>query len=366
MARKSDLSRYLQQPGGIIQRSEQEVSIGALLTQLTDLHARRDPGVEGKLREIMDLMGKDAIASMPLTQIRPYLNQPRKTFPQESLDDMARMLQRDGQILPVVVFWRGDTCFIFDGERRWRAASQIQWTHLTTLVIPEPPDLDRKMLVSSLSHERLNGLDAAEAIVTYCSSTLQIQFSEVPTLVNQVLRRVEKQHGSTTWLSALQSQSSESRRNSLETLKVDQMAIDVTLLLFDLGLKPSSVVTSFFTPLSWHESVKTAIRRQGLTMGHGKVVQKVTRLSLKPQEIQEQIDRLIRLAVIEKYSIRALSLEVQSLRQSVQPPTLSPIHPVEQIPDGSSEYRKVFDLLVQYRLSPPEIESLKLLLQTKS
>ena len=56
-------------------------------------------------------------------QISPNPNNPRRDFDEDSLNQLASSMQRDGQLQPVVVRRVGDTFQLICGERRWRAAN---------------------------------------------------------------------------------------------------------------------------------------------------------------------------------------------------------------------------------------------------
>lgn len=323
MARARNLTQFLVPPTGPVDVTPQERQLGPLLDDLLLLHQKRSAGIEEKLREIIALMGSESILSLPLAQIRPNLDQPRQTFTEASLGEMARTLKRDGQILPVLVYRKGDNYYLFDGERRWRSAQLLNWTALQAVVLPEPQDLQRKTLISSLYHETLNGLDAAEGICRYVARRLEMQFCEVPTLLYQVVNRANR-HRSSGWLTQLIVLPHPEQRQALEELgQLDEMAIQVALVIYDLGLNINSVANNYVITLSWHELIKNAIRRDGLLVSHAKVIQKVARLPLEEDRITEEIQRLIRLSVAHHYTARQLSSEIARLRQSLTGITLS-------------------------------------------
>jgi ParB/RepB/Spo0J family partition protein len=57
-------------------------------------------------------------------QITANPNNPRRDFDEDSLNQLASSMQRDGQLQPVVVRRVGDTFQLICGERRWRAAKR--------------------------------------------------------------------------------------------------------------------------------------------------------------------------------------------------------------------------------------------------
>ena len=65
----------------------------------------------------------DEIRTLPLSQVEPRQDQPRESFDEERLQDLAASISRHGLIQPVIVRRLEDGYYqIIAGERRWRAA----------------------------------------------------------------------------------------------------------------------------------------------------------------------------------------------------------------------------------------------------
>jgi ParB/RepB/Spo0J family partition protein len=64
----------------------------------------------------------DAIVSLPISQVHPDPDQPRKTFTAESIADLAASIRENGLQQPVKVRRiAGDDYVLIFGERRYRA-----------------------------------------------------------------------------------------------------------------------------------------------------------------------------------------------------------------------------------------------------
>lgn len=88
----------------------------------------------------------DAIQSDP--------NQPRKTFDQDALAELALSIQSIGIIQPPVVRTHTDGYMLISGERRWRAARQLGWEKIDVIV---RDDLSaRAQLVENIQREELS------------------------------------------------------------------------------------------------------------------------------------------------------------------------------------------------------------------
>lgn len=101
--------------------------------------------------------------SLPISQVEPGLNQPRKRFDQESLADLADSIRIHGIIQPLTVRRLASGYYqIIAGERRWRAAKAAGLTEVPAVIIEAD---DRKVmelgLIENLQREDLNPAEEA-------------------------------------------------------------------------------------------------------------------------------------------------------------------------------------------------------------
>ena len=86
--------------------------------------------------------------SLPISQVEPGLNQPRKRFDPESLADLAESIRVHGVIQPLTVRRLSSGYYqIIAGERRWRASFLVVWRRCTR----SPPSSSRRMTGRSWS-----------------------------------------------------------------------------------------------------------------------------------------------------------------------------------------------------------------------
>src|ERR1043165_9652382 len=64
------------------------------------------------------------LLELPIDQIAPNPYQPRKTFNEDSIDELARSVKMHGIVQPLVVTRAGDRYKLIAGERRFRAAQK--------------------------------------------------------------------------------------------------------------------------------------------------------------------------------------------------------------------------------------------------
>ena len=106
--------------------------------------------------------GEGAV-SIPISQVEPGLNQPRKRFDPEALADLAHSIRLHGIIQPLTVRRLASGYYqIIAGERRWRAAKEAGLSEVPALIIEAD---DRKVmelaLIENLQREDLNPAEEA-------------------------------------------------------------------------------------------------------------------------------------------------------------------------------------------------------------
>ena len=101
--------------------------------------------------------------SLPISQVQPGLNQPRKRFDEETLADLADSIRVHGVIQPLTVRRLSSGYYpIIAGERRWRAAKLAGLSEVPAVVIEAD---DKKVmelgLIENLQREDLNPIEEA-------------------------------------------------------------------------------------------------------------------------------------------------------------------------------------------------------------
>ena len=102
--------------------------------------------------------------SLPISQVQPGLNQPRKRFEQEALDELTESVRTYGVVQPLTVRRLSSGYYqIIAGERRWRAAKAAGLKEVPAVVIEAD---DRKVmeigLIENLQREDLNPIEEAK------------------------------------------------------------------------------------------------------------------------------------------------------------------------------------------------------------
>ena len=104
------------------------------------------------------------IHEIEVDKIVPNEYQPRKTFQNESLKELASSIKEHGVIQPVIVHRIGTNYGLVAGERRWRAARLAGLKTIPALVKEATKrELIEQALIENIQREDLNPLEAAEA-----------------------------------------------------------------------------------------------------------------------------------------------------------------------------------------------------------
>ena len=103
-------------------------------------------------------------STIPLSQIESCRAQPRKSFDQEKLEELADSIRQHGVIQPLTVRKLSSGYHqIIAGERRWRAARMTELTEIPAVVIEADDQKAMELaMIENLQREDLNPMEEAE------------------------------------------------------------------------------------------------------------------------------------------------------------------------------------------------------------
>lgn len=249
--------------------------LGRGLEALLGPISREDSAANGSLKEL------------PMGAIAPNPFQPRRSFDEAQLKELADSIAASGLLQPVIVRARPEGRYeLIAGERRWRAAQQLGWSRIPA-VVREVDDraLLTLALIENLQRDALSPLDAARGY-----QQLMQDFS----LPQQEVARLVGKDKSTV----------------SNTLRLLRLPADVQQLL----------------------------ERRALSEGHARAL-----LALAdPQEIS----RLARECVAAEWSVRDLEARVRGEQVQAAPPVRKPLRrPRAETRNPSADIRRVEDAL---------------------
>ena len=147
------LGALIPEPGRI---AEGEAARGAVAAQ-----APAGENAEASLGEVAGARYEE----VAVTAITPNPRQPRRTFDEDALDELAESIKQVGLLQPVVVRAIGPGRYeLVMGERRWRAVQRAGLTEIGAIVKQtQDDDLLRDALIENLHRQQLDPLEEAAA-----------------------------------------------------------------------------------------------------------------------------------------------------------------------------------------------------------
>ena len=128
--------------------------------------APEEPAEEIKeAAEAEEIPAEDRVNYIKIHEIMPNVNQPRKTFNEEKIEELAASITEHGIIQPIVVRKKKKGYEIVAGERRWRAAMKAGLAEVPCL-LKELTD-EQNMLIAiieNMQREDLNPIEEAEGL----------------------------------------------------------------------------------------------------------------------------------------------------------------------------------------------------------
>lgn len=101
---------------------------------------------------------------IPLSRIRSDPDQPRKTFDERSLTELAESIREHGILQPLIVHPDSKSYYIISGERRFRAAQLAGLEAVPAQVVRDKTRIKEIQLVENLQREDLSLMEEARAL----------------------------------------------------------------------------------------------------------------------------------------------------------------------------------------------------------
>ncbi len=134
--------------------------LGALLGEDVVAEAQQEQAQPAQPAEQVD-----AVRMLPIGQIDPNREQPRRTFDEAALNELAASIRAVGVLQPIIVAPNGERYTIIAGERRYRASRLAELSEIPAIV----RDWDRQKrleaaLVENLQRDDLNPVEEAMGV----------------------------------------------------------------------------------------------------------------------------------------------------------------------------------------------------------
>ena len=231
-------------------------------------------GLESLFEDAAPSFESDArIETLPLREIEPDPDQPRKTFDDETLGELAASIAEHGLLQPIAVRPHGlDTSLLVAGERRWRAC-------------------------------RMAGLNEVPVIIKDVTDEQAMELALVENLQREDLDPVEEAAG----IRELMTRCGLTQEQAAQKLGKSRSALANSLRLLNLP-----------------ESVLELLKGGFLNIGHAKVI-----LSLPTAELQEQAAQIVADNQLNVRQTEALCKKLAKPAKEPPVPTLPAALPVE-------------------------------------
>lgn len=107
----------------------------------------------------------EKVVELNISEVEPMLNQPRKVFDKEKLEELTNSIKEHGVLQPILVVKDENGYTIVAGERRWRAAKKAGLKEIPA-IIKDYTDTKKKQvaLIENIQREDLNIVEVAKAI----------------------------------------------------------------------------------------------------------------------------------------------------------------------------------------------------------
>jgi len=107
----------------------------------------------------------ESVVEINISEIEPMLDQPRKVFDKEKLQELTDSIKEHGVLQPILVVKDKNGYTIVAGERRWRAAKAAGLEKIPAIVKDYTDDKKKQVaLIENIQREDLNVIEVAQAI----------------------------------------------------------------------------------------------------------------------------------------------------------------------------------------------------------
>ncbi len=122
-------------------------------------------GIEAIISNKPNITGKSGFVELEIDNIYPNPYQPRKDFSEDKIAELAKSIEENGLIQPIVVYNENGKYYLLVGERRWRSAQRLKWKKISAII----KDVTSRevmigALVENIQRENLNAIEIADAI----------------------------------------------------------------------------------------------------------------------------------------------------------------------------------------------------------
>lgn len=183
----------------------------------------------------------DKVVELKMAEVEPMLNQPRKKFDKDRLEELSESIKEHGVIQPILVVKDSTGYKIVAGERRWRA-SKMAGKETIPAIVKDYTDGKKKQvaLIENIQREDLNVMEIAHAlkelmdIEEYTVADVARVTAKNPSTVSNILRLLKLSNGVQEMV--LDGKLVEGQARALLTIEDDEEQMKVAKKIIDKKL----------------------------------------------------------------------------------------------------------------------------------
>ena len=141
-----------------------EPSVAAKAPVAAEAPVEKEIPVPEAPKDSLLFSSSDSVREVPISQVEPNREQPRKQFREEAILELAASVAQHGVIQPLLVQKKDDYYEIIAGERRWRAARKAGLRTIPVIIRDySEQEVVEVSLIENLQREDLNPIEEAMA-----------------------------------------------------------------------------------------------------------------------------------------------------------------------------------------------------------
>ena len=167
-ARKHTLTNKAENDAAKTRNAEKTAKTGEKKLQEDELDGQMSLNLEDTANVTSNALKAEEEAQteleLPVSEIEPNRDQPRKAFDEEQLEELADSIRKYGVLQPLLVQKKGDSYEIIAGERRWRAAKLAGLKKVPVVIREYSPQQTMEIaLIENVQRADLNPIEEALA-----------------------------------------------------------------------------------------------------------------------------------------------------------------------------------------------------------
>ena len=136
-----------------------------MATKKTGLGKGLDALFGSPVQESTEEENQNLVKYLKIIEIEPNVNQARKVFDDEALEELSESIKNYGVIQPIIVSKKENHYEIIAGERRWRASKKAGLTEIPAIIRDDDKRRNQEIsLIENIQREDLNPIEKAKGI----------------------------------------------------------------------------------------------------------------------------------------------------------------------------------------------------------